>query len=123
VPIARHSLRVAGATDHIRLQALTLLLRAYQKISRLPCSIFRASDSIAREQHLRKTRYQNWPMETDPEDRAFVLSSETRRHRNCAQNAPYSRAFCAGTRTCAKTRTGWLRTQSAPNPSPPTDPC
>jgi len=36
----------------------------------------------SREQHLWKTRYQNLATETDPKDRAFVLSSETPRHRN-----------------------------------------
>src|SRR5205823_971263 len=70
-----------------------------------------------RQQHLAKTRYQNLPTETGPENRAFLLSFATRRQRDLA-NTPYSRKFRVQFESYAKSTACWLRRQSCTNRSP-----
>jgi hypothetical protein len=61
-----------------------------------------------KQQRFLKTRYQNWPTETEAQNGAFVLSFETRRQRNTPQRPRIRGPFHTKSEMYEKIRTGWL---------------
>ena len=75
--------------------------------------IVACSVPLAHVAALMKTRYRNWPSETDAEIRVFVLGFAIRRPGPHAAKAACSRAFHAEPKSRAKTETCWLGRQDS----------
>src|SRR5439155_18957851 len=75
---------------------------------RLPRARLLAVHSISRQQHLAKTRHQNLPTETGPENRAFLLSFATRRQRDTSQTPRIRASFESRSKVMQNQRlVGW----------------